>query len=215
MQVNEDKEERDQLTKQMLRESLREVEKGQQAVIKILEFLLNRNGSLIDDWRSSSGGSRTPNDTARAEILLAHIREQIPDKQPSPEQSSQSCISLKDLSPDPLSPEKSIASPTRKSLGTGRRRRPLLEKPTWNQRDESVKQGEPTYTLSSPTGTWESSSTLDSWPRMPRLSECSQESTQSGCVHPSLCGLQSVGQHDRLGVANYGGRVAFRVLSVD
>jgi len=211
MQVNEDNEERDQLTKQMLRKSLREVEKGQQAVIKILEFLLNRNGLLIDDWRSSSGGSPTPNGTARADILLAQIPDQIPDKQPSPEQSSQSCISLKDLSPDPPSPEKSIASRTRKSSVTGRRRRPLLEKPTWNQREESVKQGEPTYTLSSPT--FGSSSTLDSGRRMPRLSECSQESTQSGCVHPSLCGLQSVGQHDKLGVANE--RVAFRVLHVD
>jgi len=205
MQVNEDNEERDQLTKQMLRKSLREVEKGQQAVIKILEFLLNRNGSLIDDWRSSSGGSRTPNDTARVNIHLDQFLEQIPDEQPSPEQS------LNDLSLDPLSPEKSIASRTRKSSVTGRRRRPLLKKPTWNQRDESVKQGEPTYTHSSPT--WKSGSTLDSGRRMSRLSECSQESTQSGCVHPSLCGLQSVGQHDRLGVANE--RVAFRVLPVD
>jgi len=214
MQVNEDNEERDQLTKQMLRKSLREVEKGQQAVIKILEFLLNRNGSLIDDCRSSSGGSRTPTDTARADILLAQIPDQIPDKQPSPEQSSQSCMSSKDLSHDPPSPEKSIASRPRKSSVTGRRRRTLLEKPTLNQRGESVKQGEPTYTLSSTTsGTWKSSRTLDSGRRMSRLSECSQESTQSGCVHPSLCGLQSVGQHDKLGVANE--RVAFRVLHVD
>jgi len=208
MQVKEDTEERLELTEsypdnkqsrqhddqQMLMRCLRELKRGQQAVINILEFLLKKDGLLIDDWTSTNWGSRSA-ETARVSVHLDHIDDRVPDDQLQSEQP----LLMNSPTLDPVALDKSTSSRTRKPLGTGRpkikSRQSLLKKPTMNLRGEDAKQGELTYgTLPSSGNTWgnSKSSTSDSGPRMGWLSESSRESTQPGRVYRSLRGSRYV-----------------------
>jgi len=231
MQVKKDKEERfqlpesnsdskqskqhdDQLNKQMLLNCLRDIKRGQEAVMTILEFLLKRDGLLIDDCTSTSEGSRSP-DTARADLLLAHIHDRVPDIQLPPEPSSNSLIPFNSQTLDPLAPEVLTMLPTRKSSGNGLKRnskQSLLWKPTLNLRAEVVKQGESSHgTLSSSRTTWgnsKSGSTLDNRPRLDSITESSRESTQPGRIHPrgERLRTQWVDQHDKPSELNVGER---------
>jgi len=213
MQVEEGSEERLELTEsypdnkqskqhddqQMLMNCLRDLKRGQQAVINILDFLIKSDGSFIDDWTSPSGGP-PPDDTARANILLAPIHDRVPDNQLPPEQSSESLKLLNCPTLDSVAPDNSTASRTRKPSGTGRPKRKskqsLLCKPILNLRHEDVKQGESTYsTIPSSSNTWgnsKSSSTSDNGQRMEWLIESSRESTQPGHIHPRLRGSKYV-----------------------
>jgi len=236
MQVKKDKEERfqlpesnsdskqskqhdDQLNKQMLLNCLRDIKRGQEAVMTILEFLLKRDGLLIDDCTSTSEGSRSP-DTARADLLLAHIHDRVPDIQLPPEPSSNSLILLNSPPLAPLAPEDSTVSPTRKPSENGPKRnskQSLLWKPTLNLKAEEVKQGEVKQgesshgTLSSSRTTWgnsKSGSTLDNRPRLDSITESSRESTQPGRIHPrgERLRTQWVDQHDKPSELNVGER---------
>jgi len=231
MQVKKDKEERfqlpesnsdskqskqhdDQLNKQMLLNCLRDIKRGQEAVMTILEFLLKRDGLLIDDCTSTSEGSRSP-DTARADLLLAHIHDRVPDIKLPPETSSNSLILLNSPTLDPLAPEESTVSPTRKPSGNRPKRnskQSLLWKPTLNPRAEVVKQGESSHgTLSISRTTWRNSkcgSTLDNRQRLDSITESSRESTQPGRIHPrgERLRTQWVDQHDKPSELNVGER---------
>jgi len=235
MQVEEGNEERLELTEsypdnkqskqhddqQMLMNCLRELKRGQQAVINILEFLLKREGSLIDDWTSISVGSRSPDDIARADKHLALIHDnRVPEKQLQSEQSSKSLELLNGLTIDSEAPDNSTASRTRKPSGTGRpKRKPkqsLLRQPTLNLRDEDVKQGEPTSgTLTSSSNTRGNSKAGSTSDRMDWQTESSRESTQLGRIHRTLRGSQRVGQHDKLGEAREGFRITCDYVELD
>merc|ERR1719419_571079 len=54
--------------------------------MKIIEYLLRRDGSLPDEGTPSTGeeGSRSPGETQKVDVLVGLVHERIHDKQPSP-----------------------------------------------------------------------------------------------------------------------------------
>jgi len=68
---------------------MREVQRGQQAQMNILKYLLKRDGSLLDEGTQSTGeeGSRSPGETPKVDLFVGLAHERILDKQPLPESS--------------------------------------------------------------------------------------------------------------------------------
>jgi len=73
---------------QKLSDLMRQVQRGQEAQMNILRYLLKRDGSLLDEGTPSIGEegsrSRSPGKTVKADILVGLVL----DKQPLPDQSS-------------------------------------------------------------------------------------------------------------------------------
>jgi len=70
--------------RQQIANWMREMVKGQEAQMKILNHLLERDGSLVDEVTRSTGDEETPS----TELHLAVQLERIPDQQQLPEQTS-------------------------------------------------------------------------------------------------------------------------------
>jgi len=92
---------------------LREVERGHQAEINILKYILTRDRSFFDE--------RIPGETARADIYLDPIYERVQDKQQLSEQSSTELEQpLSNQNRDLSAAEKFTASRARKPSRAGR-----------------------------------------------------------------------------------------------
>jgi len=65
---------------------MREIKRGQEAQMKIIKYLLRRDGLLVDEGTPSTGeeGSRSSGETRKVDVLVGLVHECILDKQPLP-----------------------------------------------------------------------------------------------------------------------------------